>query len=402
MISLRRPGRDDLLPFQIVMGVTAGSLVAIIALLGDLRDELHLGNTGIGVMVASGFLAAFAAQVTMARFADRGYGRQMAAAGIALSSASLMVMVFADGTSAWAVSRAVLGFAVGLTMPAVRRAASVFDPDNVGENMGRMVVGETIGFIFGPAVAAVLAHFGGVRLPFAVFAAAMAAFLPFALRLPPDRGRLDESRRGVVSWNLLGQRRLQGALMFVGGYFVMIGAWEAVIPVMFADRGGGALVTGLAFTLLALPLALVSRLAGRTADRLGPVRVCVASMTVVALVTTTYGVLPGLAVPVAVMGALGFVDGFGFVSMQVVVCRAVVEQRQAAALGLMGASEVLGAGLAALPSSLLYDRAGAKLTWPIVGVAMLVIVGLGRLRIIGTHPVSSLRSSQAASPHAGR
>jgi len=72
MISLRRLGHDDLLPFQVVMGVTAGSLVAIIALLGDLRDKLHLGNTGIGVMVASGFLPAFPAQVTMARFAARG------------------------------------------------------------------------------------------------------------------------------------------------------------------------------------------------------------------------------------------------------------------------------------------------------------------------------------------
>ena len=71
--------------------------------------------------------------------------------------------------------------------------------------------------------------------------------------MPPDRGLLDLARR-PTSFDLLSNRRLQGALIIVGGYFMIIGAWEAVLPVMFADRGAGAGMTGIAFTMVALPI----------------------------------------------------------------------------------------------------------------------------------------------------
>ena len=122
------------------------------------------------------------------------------------------------------------------------------------------------GFIFGPTLTAVLVWVGGIRAPFAVFAGAMLLFLPVAMRLPPDRGLLDLARR-PTSFDLLSNRRLQGALIIVGGYFMIIGAWEAVLPVMFADRGAGAGMTGIAFTVVALPVMLVGTRAGSRAWR---------------------------------------------------------------------------------------------------------------------------------------
>ena len=156
-----------------------------------------------------------------------------------------------------------------------------------------MVVAETTGFIFGPTLTALLVWAGGIRVPFAVFAAAMLLFLPVAMRLPPDRGLLDVSGR-ATSFDLLTVRRLQGALIIVGGYFMMIGAWEAVLPVMFADRGAGAIMTGLTFTMVALPIMLVGTRAGRLADRVGPVRVTMAGLVAVSLATMTFGVIPGV------------------------------------------------------------------------------------------------------------
>ena len=83
------------------MGVTAGGIGGIVTVLGELRDELGFSGAGIGVMVASGFVAAFVAQITLARLADAGHSRMMATAGIGLSAAAMVVMVFAEGPSGY-------------------------------------------------------------------------------------------------------------------------------------------------------------------------------------------------------------------------------------------------------------------------------------------------------------
>ena len=383
----RRRFQPDLLPFQVLMGVTAGGIGGIVTVLGELRDQLGFSGTGIGVMVASGFVAAFVSQVALARLADMGHARMMATVGIGLSAAAMLMMVFAENLAVWVLSRAVLGFGGGLILPGVRRAASVHDPARAGENFGRMVVAETTGFIFGPVLTALLVGVGGIRTPFAVFAGAMLLFVPVAMHLPPDRGLLDVSRR-ATSFDLLSWRRLQGALIMVGGYFMVVGAWEAVLPVMFADRGAGATETGIAFTAVALPIMLVGRRAGRLADRVGPVPVTMAGIVAVSLLTMTYGVIPGVVPIVVAMVLVGFGDGYGFTAAHAVVARAVPERRQAAALGLMGAAEVAGAGIAALPAAWLYGSFGPGPTWAAVGLTVLTLVVAGWLRIRGTVPAS--------------
>ena len=385
--SPRRRFQRDLLPFQLLVGMTAGGIGGIVTVLGELRDALGFTGTGIGVMVASGFVAAFVSQVTLARQADTGRVRAMATAGIVLSAVAMLMMVFAEDLTLWVLSRAVLGFGGGLILPGVRRAASVHDPPHAGENLARLVVAEVTGFIFGPVLTALLVWAGGIRAPFAVFAVAMTLFLPVAVRLPADRGLLDVSRR-ATSFDLLSGRRLQGALIIVGGYFVLIGAWEAVLPVMFADRGAGAELTGVAFTMTALPIVFVGTRAGRLADRVGPVRVTMAGLVVVSLLTTVYGVTPGVIPIIGLMVIVGLADGYGFTAAFAVVARAVPEQRQAAALGLMGASEVAGAAIAALPSAWLYESFGPGPTWAAVGLTVLALVVSGWLRMRGTVPVS--------------
>ncbi len=376
----------SLLPFQIVMGVTTGAIGAIVAVLGELRDELGFRDTSIGIIVAAGFLASFLAQIVLAPYADRGHGRRMAVAGIALSSVSLIVMALVDAAGLWVASRAALGFAGGLLLPGLRRAATVLDPQRAGENLGRLIVGEIIGFVIGPIFAALLAEAGGIRLPFVVFGVGMAAFLPFVARLPADQGR--QMRRARQSADLFGYRRLQGALVLIFGYFFLIGAFEAVLPLMVVDRGGGALETGIAFTIFAIPIAFVSTRAGRTADRLGAARVATIGMGISALVSISYGLIPGIWPLVAVMTLAGIADGFGFTAGQVAVSRAVPEERQAGALGLMGAAEVLGAGIAAIPAAAMHEAWGAGPTWMAAGAASLVLLLVGHLRLRGTEPVS--------------
>lgn len=378
--------KKDLLPFQIVMGVVSASIAGIIAVLGELRSELGFAETGIGIIVAAGFFASFVAQVGFARFADRGFGRQMATLGIALSAVALGVMVVADTVLVWTLSRAALGFAGGLVLPGLRRAATVLDPDNVGENLGRLVVGEIGGFVLGPMIAATLVEVGGLRAPFVAFALLSVAFLPFVAKLPSDNGAHDTS--AGFPFDLLESRRLQGGLILIFGYFFLIGAFEAVLPVMLEDDGARPTTIGLAFTVFAVPIVLVSARAGRTADRIGPPRVAIAGMAISAVATATYGIIPNIWVLLGLMTLIGFADGYGFIAGQVLISRSVPEHRQAGALGLMGASEVLGAAIAAIPAAWLYGEFGKGTTWFIVALCTLMMLAVGSIRLRGTKPVN--------------
>lgn len=385
---MTRPGRlqTDLLPFQVVLFASSAAVAGIIPLLGELRDTLGFTETSIGIVVAAGFLGSFVAQVGLSRFADLGYGRQMVTSGVAVAALSLFAMAFAERLWIWILLRALLGFATGLVVPGVRRAAAVHDPERVGENLGRLVVGDMTGFLLGPVAAAVIERAFGFRAPFLALTIVMLLFLPFAARLPADRGALDESGR-KNSFDLLRIRRLQGALILVLGYFSLIGAWESVMPVMFADRGGSPLATGIAFTLLGIPMVLFSTLAGRTADRVGPPKVAVGALAIIAVSTMAYGFIDSIAWLVGFQGVLGVADAFGFTATQVAVSRAVPQERQASALGLMGGVQVLGAGLFAFPAAALYQSTNEEVTWVVVGLVMLGLIALGVLRLRGTQPV---------------
>ncbi len=363
----------DLLPYQAVMAVTSAGVGGIVAVLGELRTDLGFSPTGIGMMVAAGFLAGFVAQVTLASLADRGHARRMVVTGVVLALAALVAMSVADSVVTWIAARAVFGFAGGMVIPGVRRAAAVADPERVGENLGRLVMGEISGFLLGPIASGVIAQIGGIRAPFIAFALLYALFLPFAARLPEDNGQLDMSGRRLPL-DLLSIRRLQGALVLVAGYFGFVGAFEAVIPVMYADRGATALTTGLVFSSFAIPIVALGPRAGRVADRVGPSRVATLGIATVAVSASMYGFLPGYVLPALLMGVAGVGDAFGFTAVQVTVARSVPEDRQASALGLMGATEVLAAGCTAVPSAVLYHAVGARWMWLLASAATLAIV----------------------------
>jgi DHA1 family multidrug resistance protein-like MFS transporter len=378
--------RTDLLPFQVVLFTASAAVAGIVTLLGELRDVLGFSETQIGVVVTTGFVGSFIAQVGLSRFADRGHARLMVTIGVALAALALLGMAFAEGLWSWILLRGLVGFSTGMIVPGIRRAAAVHEPDRVGENLGRLVVGDMSGFLLGPVAAGLIERSFGFRTPFLVLTVMLLLFLPFAARLPADRGALDTSGRRSA-FDLLQIRRLQGALLLVLGYFALIGAWESVMPVMFADLGGTPLVTGLAFTFFGVPMIILSPWAGRLADRVGPPRVAIGALVIIAIGTMSYGFIGSIVLLISIQALLGIADAFGFTATQVAVSRAVPQERQAAALGLMGGVQVLGAGLFALPSAAVYQATDGRVTWVFVGGVMLAVVTIGAARLRGTSPI---------------
>ena len=362
--------------FLILFGASAG-LGSIIVLLAEIRSELGFTETGIGLAIAAGFGAAFVASIIMAPHADRGRAPAMLRGGLALGVVGLVLLAVGQDLWHYVLGRAVFGFALGTAGPAARRTVIVADPVNLGRNMGRLGAWDVGGFVAGPMIASLLAAIGGFRFTFWFMAIALAALLPVAFRAQPDTAARDEEGLGLKG--LLRIRRLVGAFFVVAAYFVFIGAFEAVWVLEMDTRGATQTTVAIGLTLAALPIAMLSPLGGSLAQRYGARRWAIGGLGSITLLTTFYGVVPGVVALVALTMVTSVMEGFAFPSAPMLVAAAVAENRQASAQGLMGAVEVATAAVAALVMSMVYDSHGDLIAWIVTASTMAILLLIGAI-----------------------
>jgi len=362
--------------FLILFGASAG-LASIIVLLAELRSELGFSEAGIGLAIASGFGAAFVAALVMAPHADRGRAPLMLRGGLAMAVVGMALLAVGDDLWHYVLGRAVFGFALGTAGPAARRTVIVADPDNLGRNMGRLGAWDVGGFVAGPMIAAGLNALGGFRFTFWTMAGAMALLIPLGFRAQPDTAAKDEDRLGMKG--LLHIRRLVGALFVVSAYFLFIGAFEAVWILEMDHRGADQAMLSIGITLAALPIPLFSPLGGSLAQKYGARRWAVGGLAVITLMTTFYGVVPGVAWMVALTMCTSVMEGFTFPSAPMLVAAAVPADRQAAAQGLMSAVQVATAAVAAALLAMVYDAHGDLVAWAVTAIAMAILLVIGAI-----------------------
>ena len=362
--------------FFIMFGMSAG-LASIIVLLAELRDQLGFSETGIGLAVGSGFGAAFVACLVMAPHADRGRAPAMLRAGLALAVAGMVLLAVGQELWHYVAGRIVFGFALGTAGPAARRTVIVADPANLGRNIGRLGAWDIGGFVAGPVIAAGLTAVGGFRFTFWAMALALSLLLPVAFRAQPDVAAQDQERLGLRG--LLRIRRLIGAFFMVAAYFVFIGAFEAVWVLEMDTRGASRAVLGVALTVGALPIALLSPLGGILAQRYGARRWAIGSLGIITLMVIFWGIVPGVVGLIALTVATSVVEGFGFPSTPMLVAAAVPEDRQATAQGLMGAVEVATGAVAAIAIAIVYDAHGDAVAWRTTAVTMAILLSIGAI-----------------------
>src|SRR3954469_10570136 len=90
------------------------SFGAIFGLLADLQKSLGFAAWGLGVAAAAAVVAALFAQMVLARYADRGYGRVMLVGGIVLSAIACLGVAAANSLLTLVAARALLGFGEGV------------------------------------------------------------------------------------------------------------------------------------------------------------------------------------------------------------------------------------------------------------------------------------------------
>lgn len=350
-----------LLPLYFLISLSAAGYGAIFTLAAAFRDRFGFSDTGVGVIVAVGFLAGFVSQVGLSRLADRGHAAVMIRSGVAVLVASMVLM--AVGTELWhfVAGRALLGLGGGMTVPGARRVVITLDPDNMGHNLGMLGSFHLTGFIVGPAIAAALNELGGVRAPFVAMAVLAAFAALFTGRIPADTGERTEERH--VLRGLLRRPGIQAALLMTVAFYVMVGTWEALWAIMLTDLGAGTWVIALTLSVTSVPMILLGPRAGRLAQARGPLRVAAIGLGVTIPCMAGYGALTSVValVALAVIQSLG--DSFSYPATRVAAAAASPADLHASTQGLLGATEVLVAGLVALPAAWAYGHHGAGWTW---------------------------------------
>jgi len=365
----------SLVPYYLILfGMSAG-LASVMTLLAEFRNKLGFSQFGIGLGIAVGFVAAFVASVALAPQADRGRAPLMLRSGLLLGIAGLLVVAMANDLWHFVVGRALFGLAFGIAHPAARRTVIVADPENLGRNMGRLGAFDVAGFVVGPTVAALLHALGGFRTPFWAMAGLLALLVPTAWRARPDTAARDIERRRPT--DLFRNRRLVGAFFVVASYFVFIGAFESIWVLEMDHRGAEQWQIGVAVTVVALPIAVLSPWGGVLAQRYGARRWAISVLTACALFSASFGLVEGLVALVALTAACSCAEGIGFPSTPMLVSAAVPEDRQAAAQGLASAVEVGTAAVASLGLAAIYDTSGDTVAWAVTAVTMAVLLVVG-------------------------
>ncbi len=364
--------------FGLLTAVFAAGYGVMFTVLDDFRDKYGIADSSLGLIVAVGFFASFAAQVFFAPLADRGHARTLMYVGMVLNLVGLIGMALGHVIGVLLVARIVMGLGAGIALPAVRRIVILADPDHLGQNIGRLLSADVAGFALGPAISAALVGPFGIPAPFLVIAVATVIFFPIISRVHVEEANTDGQPQARFAFDLLRNREYVGALCFGMAGFLMVGTFDALWVLVLADLKTADWIANLGITLFALPLIFLGPRGGRLAQRIGPFRLGTIGLFLGACFMFSYGRWPtgGLMFAVSMIHALS--DGMTISASGVAVGLAAPKDRQAGAQGLLGGAQTLTGGLAALLAGQLYQHSGRALAYSVCSVLMvtLVVVGL--------------------------
>jgi MFS family permease len=357
-----------------VMSLGYGSIYTLLA---DIRDRYGFQDWQVGLISFAGFVTGFAAQVFLARYADRGHAALMVRGGIAAAALGMAWTIGATELWQWVGARLLLGLGSGAVGPAIRRVVIARDPANIGANLGQQASFDVGGFVLGPLLAAGLAEIVGLRAPFVFLLALYLVMLVVMWRIDLHAGALSTDKR--VLRGLLARPAMQAALFASIAFYITIGMFEAVWSLLLKDLGAETWLIGLTLSVFTIPMVLLAPLGGRTAQRRGPMRVVTFSIALATLCTFTYGFVPlWLVLGVSIVHAVA--DSFTMPSNQVAVALSSPADQLAAGQGLLGAVGLAVAGLMALLGATLYGSAGRATLFAVTAVGMAVFLALAAWR----------------------
>ncbi len=385
-------------PYFVVTGSLSLGYGSVFTLLAEIEEEYGVSGFEIGLIAGAGLYAGVIAQVGFARFADKGHIRLLIHLGIIVAMISMVGM--ATATQAWQfiVARFFLGAGVGMVAPAVRRILITRDPSNMGSNLGTMGACDVSGFVLGPLVAAVFAHFVNLHAPFWFLAALYALVYGWVLKLDMSAGGTNHTR--VPARRLLGIKPMSAGILAGIAFFTTIGVFEASWALLLDDLGASTLVIGLSISLFAVPMIPLAPFGGKLAQRVGPMRVMPYSIMGAVACMFVYGYVELVWVLIAISAFHAMFDAFTMPAGQLAVALSAPADQAAAAQGLYGAMGLAVAGSAALATGPVYEAWGAEVLF--TGSSVIMIAALAGAIALGGELMGPSKLDPQTSGAAGR
>ena len=361
----------------------------LFTIVDDYNTEYGISESAIGYVIGIGFLAGFVSQVLFAPFADRGHARKVVVIGVTVAVLGLILMAIGTTLAPIIVGRVINGIGIGAATPAIRRIVILADPENLGQNLGRLLSADVFGFAMGPAISAVLVGPFGIPSPFLVVSAVALVLLPFVARVPIDETSVEFRPKKRLALDLLKIPAFAGASVIAGATFVMIGGFDALWALVHDELGTSDWIANLGITLFAVPLVLLGPWSGRTAQRFGPFKLAAIGLTAGSGFVFGYGLLPtgGLIFALAMFHAVS--DGATISAASVAAGMVVPADRQAGAQGVLGASQALMAGVMAMVTGEVYEAHGRTVAYTVVALSIFTMLLIGLLLARGAWSLSS-------------
>ncbi|OGO59209.1 MAG: hypothetical protein A2V85_02640 [Chloroflexi bacterium RBG_16_72_14] len=340
----------------------------------------------LGVVVAAWPAARLIGEPAFGWVADHAPRKWMMVTGLALAAVFAVMPVVAVGPAAFIVARLLAGLSASIYDPAARGyLVDANPPERQGETFGLYGAAQMGGLMIGPAIGGVAAAATGQ--PTIVFWVAGAALVVSALlvavrvpELPRGTHTAEEAAREEEAATRpirLLNRLLIAAIAFNVGSFFAGGTYEVVWSLYLTSLGAGLDAIGLTFLTFALPILVLSPVAGRFIDREGGFLALVGGMAGVAICGALYPLIPEVWFVVV----LGLVEGTAFAAaspaLYLLVSRASPPGRSSTAQGIFGAAGTVGTIVASLLAGVL---ASIDLRFPFfatgIGAMATLLLGL--------------------------
>jgi DHA1 family tetracycline resistance protein-like MFS transporter len=342
--------------------------------------EYGATGTWVGAIVTAYSAAQFLGAPILGRISDRVGRRPVLLLSLVGSTISLALSGMADGLWLLLGARALAGLFGGSISTAQACVADLTTPAQRGRAMGLLGASIGLGFVFGPALGALLGHAGFAVAAFtAAGLAAGNALLAFFV-LPETRRegmRQGHSRPGLQAtahaFRVSSLRVLLGATFLTTFGFV---AMEATFALLAEQRFGlDAHDLGLSFAFAGVVMVVVQGgLVGRAALRFGERRVALSGALLMALGLVLLPFVGRLGLSLGALGVLSAGQGLAGPMLSTLISRLSADGEQGSTLGLGQAAAAAARAVGPLAAGAIYDFA----PWsPYVLSALLCLVTAG-------------------------